>query len=233
MKNNIIFAAVMALVMLGTGCAGSAPKPTANAPATSGPVNAAPDRTGQEKWDITLIFSDADVVLSGYPYIDKKMAPRLDNLIHIDTIVDDESQFPEKLTDPKGGWAPSFQYGSWSGMYESSRTDSRIFIPIGRSPANAPIWQTMEIVKQDDLAGLLPGCSSAPYELLDGLQAQKFTCQDTDATKTFAGNPPCFLPLDGSSGILYRQYSSDASTHEDMCGIMKANNIASATRRPF
>jgi hypothetical protein len=233
MKKSIVLAAIMGLVLLGAGCSGSGPKPIAGERATSGPVNVAPDRTGQEKWDITLIFSDTDVVLSGYPYIDKKIAPRLDHLIHIDTIVDDESQFPEQLTDPKGGWAPTFQYGSWSGMYESSRTDSRIFIPIGRSPADAPIWQTMEIVKQADLAGLLPGCSSAQYELLDGLQARKYTCQETDATKAFAGNSPCYLPIDGSSGILYRQYSSDASTHEDVCGILKANNIASVTFKPY
>lgn len=233
MRNNLVLAAVVAMVMLGAGCTGSAPKPSANVPAANGPINAEPDRTGQEKWNKTLIFSDADVVISGYPYIDKKTVPRLDNLIHIDTIVDDESQFPEQLTDPKGGWAPTFQYGTWSGMYESSRADSRIFIPIGRSPADAPIWQTMEIVKRADLAGLLPGCSSAPYELLDGLKAQKYTCQETESTKTFAGNPPCFLPLDDSFGILYRQYSSDASTHEDMCGILKANNIASATRKPL
>jgi hypothetical protein len=39
--------------------------------------------------------------------------------------------------------------------------------------------------------------------------------------------------MDGTSGILYRQYSSDASTRVDMCGILKANHIASVVLRPY
>jgi len=239
MKKIVIGIAAIALIVLGIVVVKFVPRgaPTGSPPPGGGaamaPTKQEPDFAGQEKWDITLIFKEAEVVLSGYPYIDKTFAPRLDNLIHIDTVVDNEAEFPEKLTDPNGGWAPSFQYGTWSGMYESSNAVSRMFIPIGRSPANAPIWQTMEIVKQADVAGLLPGCSGVPYPLLDGLKAQTYTCTSTEATKTFADNPPCFLPMDGTSGILYRQYSSDASTRVDMCGILKANHIASVVLRPY
>lgn len=213
----------------------SKPRPTGNSinqgkpPVASKEINYA----DQEKRDVVLNFYAKQVILSGYPYINKKVKPSFYNLIYIDTIVDDEKEFPTKLTDPLGNWAPKpDQSGLWSGMYESSRSKSRIFIPIGRSVADAPIWQTMEIVTKSSTETTLNGCAPTSYPLLENLVALNYSCQVTPENKEFAGSPPCYVPVTETEGILYRQYSSDGSAKDNMCEVMKSNSIFSISFKP-
>ncbi|QQG41843.1 MAG: hypothetical protein HYV90_00825 [Candidatus Woesebacteria bacterium] len=162
---------------------------------------------GQETREITLNFRDTYLVLTGYPYIDKDYRPRLYNLIYIDTIF--ESDDMVNLTDPSG---------KWKDAYEFSRTESKIYIPLGRTSGNSPIWQTMEIISKDKAQVQLGSCIEAPINLTGDLKAFSYTCD---------GTVSCFVPVSENTGVLYREFSGDNTVKADTCEVLKNNYIFS------
>lgn len=170
----------------------------------------------QETRTFYLNFKDTYLAVTGYPYVDKDYRPRLYNLIYVNTIYEPDDMV--NLTDPSG---------KWKDVYEFSTTESRIYMPIGRSAGNAPIWQTFDILNATDVAAALPSCSGTPYPLIGSLTATSYRCQPTDANTQYAGSDPCWLPVDGTRGILYRQYSTDGSATGSMCEVLKKNHIKS------
>ncbi len=224
MSNRIVRVALIitALAVIGAGCAS---KKTSTVPAsttttntnTQASANANTDLyADQETRTFYLNFRDTYLAVTGYPYVDTAFRPRLYNLIYINTIFASDDMV--NLTDPSG---------KWKDAYEFSTTESRIYMPIGRSAGDAPIWQTFDILNTADVAAALPSCSGTPYSLNGLLNATSYRCQQTDANKQYAGSDPCWLPVDGTKGILYRQYSTDGSATGSMCEVLKKNHIKS------
>lgn len=85
----------------------------------------------------------------------------------------------------------------------------------------------MDILTAADAATMLASCTGTPFPLIGSLTATSYRCQQTDANKQYAGSDPCFLPVDSTRGILYRQYSSDSSATGSMCEVLKNNYITS------
>lgn len=230
MKKAIVL--VSALLLAGCFQRAAAPRPQAPTPQAAQPQtqpSQVPERANigpvsndiypdQEKSRIVLNFKDTHVVMTGYPYMDKDYRPRLFNLIYVNTIY--ESNDMVNLTDPSNKWA---------NIYEFSTTEPRIYMPVGRSDANKPIWQTMDIVNTADADKTLVGCTATPYVLTGSLAGTSYHCTATDANKDSAGSDPCFVPVADGQGILYRQYSADGSANGSMCEILKRNYIISIT----
>ncbi|KKQ92625.1 MAG: hypothetical protein UU16_C0032G0009 [Candidatus Woesebacteria bacterium GW2011_GWA2_40_7] len=162
---------------------------------------------GQETREITLNFRDTYLVLTGYPYINKDYRPRLYNLIYIDTIF--ESNDMVNLTDPSG---------KWKDAYEFSRTESKIYIPLGRTSGNSPIWQTMEIISKEKAMAQLGSCAETLVTLTGNLKAFSYSCE---------GDVSCFVPINENAGMLYREFSGDKTVKADTCEVLKNNYIFS------
>lgn len=133
----MIIAGLLAVVtLLGAGCdakkTGTVPASSntasANTQGSTNQTNTAPYE-GQETRTFNLNFRDTYLAITGYPYVDKDYRPRLYNLIYVSTIYEPDDMV--NLTDPSG---------KWKDIYEFSKTESRIYMPIGRSAGNAPIW---------------------------------------------------------------------------------------------
>lgn len=217
---------IAVLVTIGAGCTkqttntntpANTNTATTNSAATTNTGTADP-YAGQEQRTLQLNFKDFHVVFTGYPYVDKDYRPRLYNLIYIDTIYASDDMV--NLTDPSG---------KWKDAYEFSTTENKIFMPIGRSAADKPIWQTMEVVAKADVMTLLGPCTGTSVTLTGTLTATSYTCGSTDATAQYAGSDPCFVPVDSQRGLLYRQYSADGSATGSMCEVLKNNYITSIT----
>lgn len=197
---------------------GVMPSPLASKPSQPGEI----DFSDQETSSFQLNFKSGQLVFTGYPYVDKNFKPRLYNLIYVNTVF--EADDMENLTDPSG---------KWQDVYEISGSEDKIFIPIGRSQTNQPIWQTMEIINEKEVGQKLPGCDGHEVKLTGDLKGITYSCAMINPSKDFASSRPCWIELGNGKGLVYKQYSKDLNVSADLCGIIKGNNIFSISFKPY
>lgn len=164
---------------------------------------------------LTLNFKDKQVVFTGYPLVAKDYI-KIFHYIYVNT-----GQSEDMFIDRETGID---QMGSYS--YGSMTAENRIYAGVGRSPDDKPIKQTMEIITAPTLSRLLEGCKSSVFDI-NGIQATKYDCSGISDYADFSNSHPCYVPVDGTSGILYRQYSVDVRVSGDMCENLAKNGIRS------